>query len=90
MFEPYDSIKPDSIGLNVCYTIVEAHGGKTAADTGTYVKPEFDFRFRSSMNRGAEVSSELIFLVDDDDAVRASLQGFLKRNRPCENGRRIG
>ena len=30
------------------------------------------------MNRGAEVSGELIFVVDDDDAVRASLQALLE------------
>ncbi len=34
VFEPFGSTRPDGIGLSICRTIVEAHGGKITIDTG--------------------------------------------------------
>ena len=45
IFEPFVSTKPDGIGigLNICRTIVEAHGGTIAVDAGTRRGTEFRF-----------------------------------------------
>ena len=45
VFEPFVSTKPDGIGigLSICRTIVEAHGGRIAVDTGTPCGTEFRF-----------------------------------------------
>ena len=45
VFEPFVSTKPDGIGigLSICRTIVEAHGGTIAVDTGTRRGAEFRF-----------------------------------------------
>ena len=45
VFEPFVSTKPDGIGigLSICRTIVEAHGGKIALDTGTKCGAGFRF-----------------------------------------------
>ena len=44
-FEPFFSTKPDGIGigLSICRTIVEAHGGTIAVETGTDRGTEFRF-----------------------------------------------
>ena len=45
VFEPFVSTKPDGIGigLSICRTIVEAHGGTIALDTGTRRGARFRF-----------------------------------------------
>ena len=45
VFEPFVSTKPDGIGigLSICRTIVEAHGGTIAVETGTKLGTEFRF-----------------------------------------------
>ena len=45
VFEPFVSTKPDGIGigLSICRTIVEAHGGKIVLDTGTNCGTGFRF-----------------------------------------------
>ena len=45
VFEPFVSTKPDGIGigLSICRTIVEAHGGRIAVDTGTKCGAGFRF-----------------------------------------------
>ena len=45
VFEPFVSTKPDGIGigLSICRTIVEVHGGRIAVETGTKCGTEFRF-----------------------------------------------
>ena len=45
VFEPFVSTKPDGIGigLSICRTIIEAHGGRISVDTGTGCGTEFRF-----------------------------------------------
>ena len=45
MFEPFVSTKPDGIGigLSICRTIVEAHGGGIAVDPDTECGATFRF-----------------------------------------------
>lgn len=54
LFEPFVSTKPDGlgIGLNVCRTIVEAHGGTLSADPGRENGTTFRFTLPVDVDKG--------------------------------------
>ena len=73
VFEPFVSTKPDGIGigLSICRTIVEAHGGRIVVDTGA--KRGTEFRFSVPV---FDESSGLQMAGEADSRGR-------RRQRPC-------
>ena len=56
VFEPFVSTKPDGIGigLSICRTIVEAHGGRIAVDTSTKHGTGFRFSVPAFVESGGD------------------------------------
>ena len=56
VFEPFVSTKPDGIGigLSICRTIVEAHGGRIAVDTSTKHGTGFRFSVPAFVEEGGQ------------------------------------
>ncbi len=95
LFQPFVTTKAngDGVGLSICRTIVESHGGKILAEARPAGGTTFRFTLRNHRPKGARVlpSDTLVHVVDDDLAVRRALAFLLATDglavRVCTNPR---
>ena len=73
------------MGLSICRTIVEAHGGKIWVETRPGGGTVFRFTLRAVETRGDRRcrADVVVHVIDDDVAVRQSLAFLLGIGRPC-------
>ena len=99
IFDPLFTTKPTGMGmgLSICRSIIEAHGGRLWASPGTTHGTDFQFTIpdrRSTDRRQTRATDgsgrcqrirsnrreqeSVVFVIDDDPGVRASLQSLLR------------
>ena len=82
MFRAFHTTKPEGMGmgLSLCHSIIEAHGGRLWAENcpdGSGAM--FSIHSPDTERHGAMTESEaLVFVVDDDDSVRKALARLIR------------
>ena len=80
LFQPFVTSKQNGmgIGLSICRTIVEAHGGRIWFEQGSNGGTAFHFTLPSGDTKSMTEDRRLVHMVDDDDAIRRSVGFALK------------